>query len=63
MQNLPIIIFNGLSQLGYVDGSAGSATDVLHSKKGGLKNPGIKPGIYAGGNYTFTSYNSSIHVH
>jgi len=42
-----------LNQLGYVDSDGNNATDVLQSRKGSLKNPGLRAGIYAGGNYTY----------
>lgn len=51
--NLASINLSALNHLGYVDRSGSSATDVLQSKKGTLKNPGLRPGIYAGGNYTY----------
>jgi hypothetical protein len=51
--NVAGINLSELNQLGYVDASGNSATDVLQSSKGNLKNPGLRPGIYAGGNYTY----------
>lgn len=51
--NAASINLSELNQLGYMDASGNNATDVLQSKKGSLKNPGLRPGIYAGGNYTY----------
>ncbi len=41
-----------LNNLGYADANGNSLTDVLQSEKGALKNPKLKPGTYAGANFT-----------
>ncbi len=42
-----------LDQLGYRDASGNDLMDKSQFKKGVLKNPGILPGIYAGGHFTW----------
>lgn len=51
--NFAAINLPELNQLGYVDGSGNNATDILQSKKGSVQNPGLRAGIYTGGNFTF----------
>ena len=42
-----------LNQLGYADNAGNNAMDINQSKKGSLKNPGLRPGIHAAGNFSY----------